>query len=134
MKITSKITRQRKLAALICVPSAAALAVTAGLAIVIVNGPMVQPAHAEPVTNCLGLRDGRLFNGCSFSVEAVWCTENIDCNDGRFTNRGTIYSMQGRTVQGGNSGNTVRWGACRGVNTISTHETTAYSWEYYCTD
>ena len=139
MKITANTSRRRKLAALFCMPSAAALAAAGGLAIVLVNGPMAQPAHAEAVADCLDLVNGndgvvRLFNSCPFTVEAVWCVENIDCNGGRFTNMSTIGSMRGNVVHGGASGNRVHWGACRGANTISHYNTPAYSYQFYCTN
>jgi hypothetical protein len=133
VKITATKSLRRRLAALFCVPSAAALAAAGGLAIVLVNGPMAPPAYAEPVTDCLELIDGSLFNACPFSVEAIWCVENYDCNGGRYTNMSTIGSMRSHLVHGGNSGNLVRWAACRGVNTISHHGTADYSYQYYCT-
>lgn len=132
MKITANTSRRRKLAALLCAPPAAALAAVGAL--VVVNGPLAQPAYAEPVTNCLDLIDGSLFNSCPFTVEALWCVENIDCNGGRFTNQATIGSMRSNLVHGGRSGNTVRWGACRGANTISHYGTTAYTYEFYCSE
>ncbi|HET9230652.1 MAG TPA: hypothetical protein VFO00_05160 [Vitreimonas sp.] len=138
MTITANTSLRRKLAALFCVPSAATLAAASGFAVVLVNGPMVQPANAEAVADCLELVRGndevvRLFNACPFTVEAVWCVENIDCNGGRFTNMATIHSMRENIVHGGASGNTVHWGACRGANTISHYGTTAYSYEFHCT-
>lgn len=132
MKTIKTRSNWRKLAALFCVPSAAALAAAGGVAMVLVNGPMVQPAYAEDATTCLELVDGRLFNACPFSVEAIWCVENIDCTGGRYSNMSTIHSMQSHLVHGGSSGNTVRWAACRGVNTISHNGTAAYSWQHYC--
>lgn len=127
LKLTTNTSR--RLAALFLIPPTVALAFAGGLAIVTV----APPAQAEPVSNCLDLIDGSLFNSCPFTVEAVWCVENIDCNGGRFTSMATIQSMQSHLVHGGRSGNTVRWGACRGANTISYYGTTAYSWEFYCT-
>lgn len=139
MKTTAHLSRGRRLAALFCLPSAMAMAAAGGMALVLVNGPMVQPAYAEPVTNCLDLVTGndgvaRLFNSCPFTVEAVWCVENIDCNGGRYTNMSTIPSMRRNVVHGGASGNTVHWGACRGANTISHYGTTPYSYTFNCTD
>lgn len=130
MNITFEISGRRRLAALFCIPPVAALAFAGGLTVV----TAASPARAEAATDCLDLIDGSLFNSCPFSVEAVWCVENLDCNGGRFTNQSTIRSRQSNLVHGGRSGNTVRWGACRGVNTISIHGTAAYSWEFYCTD
>lgn len=127
LKLTTNTSR--RLAALFLIPPTVALAFAGGLAI----ATIASPARAEPVTNCLDLIDGSLFNSCPFTVEAVWCVENFDCRDGRFTNMATIQSMRGNLVHGGRSGNTVRWGACRGANTISHYGTTAYSWEFYCT-
>lgn len=121
--------KTRKLTALFLIPPAAVLAFAGGLAM----NTIASPARAEPVTDCLDLIDGYLFNSCPFTVEAVWCVENIDCTNGRFTNMATIHSMRQNLVHGGRSGNLVRWGACRGANTITHHGTTAYSWEFYCT-
>lgn len=92
------------------------------------------PAAAEPVTECLSLQDGQLVNSCGYTIEAVWCTENIDCNNGRYTNTWTIGAYGSYPVRGGNSGNTVHWGACRGSNSISTNDTDAYSWQFTCED
>ncbi len=138
MKTTTNTSIRRKLAALFCLPSAAALAAAGGLAIILVNGPMALPAYAEPVNDCLDVVTGndgvaRLFNSCPFTVEAVWCVEGVDCNGGRFTNMSTIHSMRGNIVHGG-AGRTVRWGACRGANSISHYGTAAYSYEFTCTD
>ena len=66
MTITANTSLRRKLAALFCVPSAATLAAASGFAVVLVNGPMVQPANAEAVADTqavweakeLGTRDG----------------------------------------------------------------------------
>jgi hypothetical protein len=130
LKITSGISGRRKLAALFCIPPVAALAFAGGLTVVTI----ASPARAEAATDCLDLIDGSLFNSCPFTVEAVWCVENLDCTGGRFTNMATIPSLRSNLVHGGRSGNLVRWGACRGANTISTHGTAAYSWEFHCTD
>lgn len=130
MKITSAITGRGALAALLCIPPAAALAFAGGLAVV----TAASPARAEGATDCLDLIDGSLFNSCPFTVSAVWCVENLDCNGGRYTNMSNIPSLQGNLVHGGRSGNMVRWAACRGVNTITHHGTAAYSWEHYCSD
>ncbi|MGD9813902.1 MAG: hypothetical protein AB7Q23_07515 [Hyphomonadaceae bacterium] len=132
MKITTNTSLRRKLAALFCIPSAAAMAAASGMAVVLVNGPMAQPAYAEAVTECLDLVDGSLVNNCPFTIEATWCTENVDCNNGRYTNTWTIGANRSYPVNGGRSGNYVHWGACRGANTLSTHGTAAYSWEFYC--
>ena len=130
----SNAARHRKLAAIFCLPSAAGLAVAGGLAIATVSGPMARAAPAEVVNDCLDVIDSYLVNGCTFSVEAVWCVENIDCHGGRLTNRATIHARQRHFVQGGESGNEVHFGACRGVNTISTNGTNPYSWQFLCTE
>jgi len=131
MQIKSKLSR--RLATLVAVPSSVALAAGAAAAF-FVYGPMTTPAQAEPVSDCLDLVDGSLFNSCPFTVEAVWCVENFDCNGGRFSNMATIPSLTSHLVHGGRSGNMVHWGACRGVNTISHRDTPANSWTFYCDD
>lgn len=132
MQNEQKASLRAKLTAFFAVPSA--LALLAGSATFVSVSPIASPAHAEPVTDCLDLVDGSLFNSCPFTVEAVWCVENFDCNGGRFTNQATIGSMRSNLVHGGRSGNMVRWGACRGANTISINGTAAYSWTFYCSD
>lgn len=132
MQTKQKASLRAKLRTFFAVPSA--LALLAGSVTFVSVSPIATPAHAEPVTNCLDLIDGSLFNSCPFTVEALWCVENLDCNGGRFTNQATIPSLRSNLVHGGRSGNTVHWGACRGANTISHHGTEAYSWTFYCND
>ncbi len=117
-------------------PAAAAAVLVMGASILGAGAVILPatPAAAEAMSNCVYLENGSLVNRCGVTVEVVWCTENIDCNNGRFTNSWTISAGGSYPVNGGNSGNTVHWGACRGKNTLSTRDTSAYSWTFYCTD
>ncbi len=90
----------------------------------------------EDAKNCVSVREpdddngsAYLVNNCGYTVEAAWCVENVDCQNG-LSNTWTlgagssypVYGTSGRAYE-------VQWGACRGANTIST---TRGSMNYSC--
>lgn len=86
------------------------------------------PAHAEDAKGCISLDDGSLVNNCSYTVEVSWCSEGYDCN-GQFANMHTFGAGDSYPVQGGRSDAYIRWGACRGANTITNGDNYSYSCE-----
>lgn len=86
----------------------------------------------EDATRCVSMRDGSLYNACGFTIEVTWCVENVDCRNGRYTNQWTLGAYGSYPINGGRSGNYVRWGACKGRNSVTTNGTDSYSWEHIC--
>lgn len=86
--------------------------------------PQPQAPAGQDMAHCMRLErsssgGAALANHCGVTVEATWCTEGgnagDDCSRG-FRNLWTIgagrsYPVQGRPTR-------VRWGACRGANTL----------------
>lgn len=60
---------------------------------------------------------GSLRNNCAFTVEAVWCVENHDCNPS-YSNMWSIGAGRLYPVFGSRDGGQIHWGACRGANSI----------------
>jgi hypothetical protein len=72
---------------------------------------------------------------CPYRVEVIWCTEGLDCKP-TFSNQSTIGPGPDKYVKvsgtsGVNRSAFVRWGACRGANTI--HQNGMPTLHYYCT-
>jgi hypothetical protein len=125
----------------------AALATTAGVQAAPPTGTLrfspLQAVHTTAMSggiaasSCLHIVDSdawdmsHLQNDCTFPVEGAWCAEGYDCNRG-YGNQHTFESGESYPVQGTGTGNPVRevkWGACRGRNTIVL---TAGTLEYDC--
>jgi tetratricopeptide (TPR) repeat protein len=79
---------------------------------------------ANDATSCLSLQRDQygqrvLHNSCPYSVEAVWCVVGDGCGQSAGGAMWTIFANKNYPILNG-SGPQVRYGACRGANSLET--------------
>ncbi len=92
--------------------------------------------QGEDATHCVSTTMTQagvvLINRCPYTIEVTWCTENVDCQRGTYANLWTIGANKSWSTQLGKSGDTTRFAACKGRNSLSTNGTRPFSWRHFC--
>lgn len=86
----------------------------------------------DDYNNCVDVTDNQLHNGCGYTVWVTWCVENVDCNNGKFTNLEDIGADKSYPVYGAHTGNVVHYGVCKAPMMPMTNDTPAYSYQFRC--
>lgn len=94
--------------------------------------------EGEDASACLkqvsdGTNGVRLINGCPYEIEALWCTEGVDCKP-TFSNQKTLGTRPEDYISAASDAGDnpyIRFGACRGHLTI--HHNGMPPLRYYCT-
>lgn len=88
-------------------------------------------AYAGDAKQCVSLSGAYLVNTCNATITVTWCVEGLSIGCSRGYNAIWNIAARGRIQHGGPSTATVRWGACAGANTLTTHNYRMF--EYGCT-
>lgn len=95
------------------------LSAVGGTAMVVpISRAIAQSSDEQTANECISNGDEGLENSCSFTINAGWCVESIDCSRGRFSNNVNISAGSSFPYNGRRSGNPVHFGACRGKDTL----------------
>ena len=76
-----------------------------------------QYSSGQSANECLSVSARGIENGCSYEIEVAWCLYNVDCR-GQYSNQFTILPGGYYAFSGRQSGNQLRYAACRGRNSI----------------
>lgn len=88
------------------------------------------PVAAKDAKACVVIDGAEIVNACTFTIEIMWCVEGRDCRDGQYSSQRTFRVLNRYPHFGGDA--YVRYGACRGANSIHQNDETDY--KYNCDD
>lgn len=86
------------------------------------------PAFAKDAKACVVIDGAEILNACPFTIELLWCVDGRDCRNNRYSNQVTLHALNRYPHFGGDDAY-IRYGACKGANTISQHEHTNFTYE-----
>lgn len=89
----------------------------------------MEEAEGEDAKQCVEIIGSEIFNKCGYTIEVTWCSEGKSCRDGKYSATWNI-SGNGNFPHHEGKGATIRYGACKGRDSITTHGFSNY--EYSC--